>query len=86
MPKPKKVDDPVHVTVPIRLIPYYAIVSDHPALSGHTAVGSSPEKALTSMKSLLALKFPNHRFVVNVEYSNREVFDRAGIDTVSNTD
>lgn len=86
MAKKTKVDEPEIVTVNLRLIPYYGIESDHPALSGHTAVGQTPAKALTAAKGMLATKWPSHRYIVKTVYSNPEVFERAGLPNDTPTD
>lgn len=67
------------MTVGLRLVPYYAITFDHPLLSGTTAVGATPEKAMTSARRLLADRFPHGKFTLTTTETNPEVFAKAGV-------
>jgi hypothetical protein len=66
MPRPKQLpkEEIKDVTVVVAVIPYYAAVSTHPSLSGLYGVGPSPEKAVISLRSVIARKFPHTQYNV----------------------
>lgn len=66
-------------TIAISLVPAYAIVFDHPMLSGHFAVGLTPEKAMISARGLIGSKFPMSRYDVTVDETTPDRFERVGV-------
>lgn len=61
------------------LVPAYAIVFDHPQLSGLTAIGVSPEKTIIAARSLVASRFPESHYDVEVNELTPERFNSVGV-------
>lgn len=73
----KKTDPTEEPTrVGFRLIPFYGVEFDHPALSGITGVGRTPQDAYASARGAVANRFGSN---VEVVLLNPETFERAGV-------
>lgn len=79
MARPKRAEERELAKVGIRLVPYFAVVFDHPAMLHLTATGKSPEFALISARGAIRGAFPANRYDLDVTELNPEVFTKAGV-------
>jgi hypothetical protein len=65
--------DRQQVAVSYRLIPYFGVECDSPALSGIRGVGETPLKALVNMRGEVMKRFPQRHYNVSETISNPEM-------------
>lgn len=64
MARPKKVANSEReaVTIRYRVVPYFAVLVDDPALSGTAGVGPTAKEALARMRGVVRAKYPHAQF------------------------
>ncbi len=62
------------VTVTYRVVPYFAVVTDDPALSGTSGVGSTAKEALAHMRARVRSQYPLSDYDIVERADDRQLF------------